>query len=56
MNLRVEINEARNQLISRDNHIKELQQQLSDPTRNFIVSNELKVSFSPKITKSLPIS
>lgn len=51
MDLRVEINEARNQLISRDIRIKELQQQLADPTRNFIVSNELKARNENEILK-----
>lgn len=43
--LRAELNEARGQLISRDNLIKDLQHQLSDPTLRKTNLTELKVEF-----------
>ena len=42
--LRAELNESRNQLNSRDDLIKEMQSQLADPQRKFILTNELKVT------------
>ena len=41
--LRAELNESRVQLNSRDNLIKEMQQQLADPSRKINISNELKL-------------
>ena len=41
--LRTEINDARSQLISRDKLIKELQEQLTDPQRKFILKKEINV-------------
>ena len=43
MNLRVEINECRNQLNARDSLIKEMQMELADPQKKFLLTNELKV-------------
>ena len=47
--LRTEINDARSQLISRDKLIKELQEQLTDPQRKFILKKEINVSFRNQI-------
>jgi hypothetical protein len=41
--LRAEINDARTQLMTRDNFIKELQEQLAEPHRKQILANDLKV-------------
>lgn len=43
LKLRSELNESRVQLTSRDNLIKEMQQQLADPSRKINISNELKI-------------
>ena len=44
LHLRAELNDARARLISRDNLIKELQQQLADPSFRKANVNELKVN------------
>ena len=44
LHLRAELNEARVQLISRDNLIKDLHNQLADPSFRKATANELKVS------------
>ncbi len=45
LNLRAEINECRNQLIARDTLIKEMQMELADPQKRFLITNELKVGY-----------
>jgi hypothetical protein len=45
LHLRNELNDARHQLITRDNFIKDLQQQLADPAFRKTTANELKVCF-----------
>jgi hypothetical protein len=49
------LNDARHQLITRDNFIKDLQQQLADPAFRKTTANELKVCFySKKIISHKP--
>jgi len=45
LHLRNELNDARHQLITRDNFIKDLQQQLADPAFRKTTANELMVCF-----------
>lgn len=51
LHLRNELNDARHQLIARDNQIKDLHHQLADPSFRKATVNELKSSFTNVSTK-----